>query len=88
MDVKVIWLLCFGFFGKQGAVLVLINIMPDDPCGIIYHICQMANDWSELQKPKVERAFRRGTSLMKMVMQDVFNKTKGWAPLCQKIDSG
>ena len=63
-------------------------IMPTDPCDIIYHICYVATDWAELQKPKAARALRRGTEVMKMVTRDVFSRARGWNPLCQRIDSG
>ena len=62
--------------------------MPTDPCGIIYHICQLVADWSELQKTKVARALRRGIEAMKIITRDVFSRARGWNPICRRIDSG
>lgn len=64
------------------------QVIPSDHYGIIYPICQLADEWADLQKPKVVEPLRRGTDLMKLVTQDIFNKMKGWSPLCQRIDNG
>jgi hypothetical protein len=64
------------------------NIMPADPCELIYVICQHIDYWSNLQKPGTRKAVARGIKQVKMVIQQVFTQMRGWAPLCRRIDSG
>jgi hypothetical protein len=64
------------------------NVLPTDPCEIIYQICHWIDFWSELQKPGVQKMLRRSSEMLKMVIKDVFDRSRGWAPLCRRVTSG
>jgi hypothetical protein len=47
------------------------NILPNDPCEIIYQICHWIDFWSELQKSGVQRMLRRSSEMLKMVIRSL-----------------
>jgi hypothetical protein len=61
------------------------NVLPFDPCDIIYIICHLLDYWCELQKPKVQEGLRQGNDLVKMMLRLIFNRAKGWAPLFKEL---
>jgi hypothetical protein len=60
------------------------NIMPTDRTDIIFLICRYINYWCDLQKPNVRETLERGSELVKQMIQQIFNKSRGWAPLCRR----
>jgi hypothetical protein len=64
------------------------NILPADPCELIYLICQYIDYWSNLKKPGTRKALAQGIKQLKMMIQQVFTQSRGWAPLYRRIDSG
>jgi hypothetical protein len=61
------------------------NVLPFDPCDIIYMIFHLLDYWCEMQKPKVQEGLRQGNDLVKMMSRQIFNRAEEWAPLCRRI---
>jgi hypothetical protein len=38
------------------------NILPNDPCKILYQICHWIHYWSEMQKPEVQKCYGEALS--------------------------
>jgi hypothetical protein len=48
------------------------NVLPADPCELIYVTCQYIDYWRNLQKPGTRKALARGIKELKIMIQQVF----------------
>jgi hypothetical protein len=56
-----------------------------DPANILYKLCNVLNNWAILQKNQDQGKVEEGAMKLKLVIQEAYAKSHGWAPTVARI---
>lgn len=56
-----------------------------DPSDVVFLSCHWLDSWAILQKRKERRMLEEGSQLIKGMAKEVFDRSKGWAPISRRI---